>query len=604
MKKIKLHPILIIAILSCLLYLFQSLVQTGFEDNFKVHICAPWIILLNILPIFLIMSFIYFIFNRIWVAFLSNGLLMTILLTVNDYKIFFRDEPLKPADLGLIRETAGIMENYRLEIRWGVFIPVIILIALIFIVFKFVHEKKVNTLTRIIGLVLVPVIFAGAYMAFYHNDRVGEYAEVLAEEYYEVDRSEKQGYMFYFLSNFSKAEYKMPKGYTDETANEILSSYEDEENEKKVNVIAIMSEAFADLSKAENLEFEDDFNPLKNIQELRKESMWGNIIVNGFGGGTSYTEFEFLTGASPYLIDSAMPEMYKTYINSPTYSLAQAFADMGYNTEGMHPGHAWFYNRKNVYLHMGFKRFVSDNVIDTKELSKTNYYVDDAETGKIIKEMYETHKKENPDTPYFHFTVTLQNHGPYMDYETERGTVLKRPEGLSDELYYTLNNYFLGLSDADAMLFDLTEYFNEKDEPVVIVFFGDHLPYIDAENEGFDAIGYDISPETVEGLKRHYSTPYIIWGNDAFKKTGRRVGQQEDISANFLSVKLFDYLGIRKPRYFQFLSDVSKELNVISSHFFEKDGELLREIPEESKNLITNYQYLQYYNIVRFKNLG
>ncbi len=604
MKKNKLNPILTIAILSCLLYIYQSLVQSGFGDTFKTQLEVPWIILLNILPIFLIMSFLYFIFNRIWAAFLCTGLPLTLLLIVNDYKIFFRDEPLRPADLGLVRETAGIMENYRLEIRWGVFIPTIILLALIFIVFKFVHEKKVNLLTRVIGMVLVPLIFAGAYTAFYHDNKLGETTPALAEEYHEVDRSEKQGYMFYFLSSFSKSEYKMPEGYTDETVNELLSSYKDEDDEKKVNVIAIMSEAFSDLSGAENLEFEDDFNPLINIQKLRKEGMWGNIVVNGFGGGTSYTEFEFLTGASPYLIDQAMPEMYKTYITSRAYSLAQAFSDMGYTSEGMHPGHAWFYNRQNVYLHMGFEKFISDNVLDTKKLSQTNYYINDSETGRIIKEMYESHKEENPDTPYFNFTVTLQNHGPYMDYETERGTVLERPEDISDELYYTLNNYFLGLSDADAMLGDLAEYFNKKEEPVVIVFFGDHLPYIDAEGEGFKAIGYDISADTLEGLKRHYSVPYVIWGNDSFRKTGGKRGEQQDISANFLSVKLFDYIGIQKPRYFQFLSDVEKEMNVISSHFFEQDGEVLREIPEESKNLITNYQYLQYYNIVRFKNLG
>ena len=36
------------------------------------------------------------------------------------------------------------------------------------------------------------------------------------------------------------------------------------------------------------------------------------------------------------------------------WSYARYFASQGYHTEGSHPSHDWFYNRKNVNEYLGF----------------------------------------------------------------------------------------------------------------------------------------------------------------------------------------------------------------------------------------------------------
>ena len=49
---------------------------------------------------------------------------------------------------------------------------------------------------------------------------------------------------------------------------------------------------------------------------------------------------------------------------------------------------------------------------------------------------------------------------------------------ISDETRTMLEVYTEGVRDADAMLGRLTAYFEERGEPVVLVFYGDHLPYL------------------------------------------------------------------------------------------------------------------------------
>lgn len=56
------------------------------------------------------------------------------------------------------------------------------------------------------------------------------------------------------------------------------------------------------------------------------------------------------------------------------------------------------------------------------------------------------------------------------------------------------------------------EYFKRDSEPVVVILFGDHNPWMG------DTMGANFDLDTEEGFYNYYNTPYIIWGNDTAKE--------------------------------------------------------------------------------------
>ena len=64
----------------------------------------------------------------------------------------------------------------------------------------------------------------------------------------------------------------------------------------------------------------------------------------------------------------------------------------------------------------------------------------------------------------------------------------------------------------------MKEYAEDSDEPIVLVYFGDHLPGFSNGMEFFDLLDYPIdangSPEEQLAV---YETPYLIWQNESAK---------------------------------------------------------------------------------------
>ena len=73
----------------------------------------------------------------------------------------------------------------------------------------------------------------------------------------------------------------------------ILSNYEevDMPEEKKVNIVSIMLEAYCDLSVYDGITFSVD--PYQNFHKLQEISCHGSLYTNIFAGGTIATERSF-----------------------------------------------------------------------------------------------------------------------------------------------------------------------------------------------------------------------------------------------------------------------------------------------------------------------
>ena len=582
-----------------LIFLF-SMQMTFFQYVIQGSNLLQWegSIYLNFIPIFLICCLLYFTIGKTSVVFSICVSTISLLHTINYYKIKFRDEPLNPTDFSLGKEAGNIVQGYELTMDPEIKYIIFILITTVVLSLLILRNKRPNWKISIIGTAVTLVISTVLYSTVYKSTKIYDSFQVNLNMYHETEIVSAQGLIYSLINKSSSLSYEKPEGYSVKKAEEILNRYpKPTVDENSPNVIAIMCEAYSDVQTWSDVPFVSE-NPYKHYNEIKAKGCYGKIFVPFFGGGTSSTEFEFLTGNNTSAISTLMPSAYASIIASDSFSIAHHFKEFGYETYAIHPGHPWFYNRQNVYPRLGFNKFISKDDLPqgTKEI---NYYVADEVTADLIISDYKKHLETNPDNGYFSVTVTIQNHGPYGNDTLFSDTeYISKDFGLSDEEYYIINNYLEGVKDGNSLLKKVYEYINTVDEPTVLILFGDHLPYLDSEEELFRKLGIDTESNTHEAYINRYSTDYLIIGNNAYleNNTPSINGQQELISSNYLSVKLFQYANMQFTQFQAFLYDMMQVAPIISKQHIgtsESDGKA----PAEFDNMFKEYKILQYYNL-------
>ena len=115
------------------------------------------------------------------------------------------------------------------------------------------------------------------------------------------------------------------------------------------------------------------------------------------------------------------------------------------------------------------------------------------------------------------------------------------------------------MHESDEAVKNLITYFSEVDEPVEIVFFGDHQPSL---NSNFYPIlnGKGLSGLTEDELEQLYTVPFFIWTNYDTPE------EKVDItSLNFLSTLMLERAGIQLPEYNKFLAEMMETVPAINS---------------------------------------
>ena len=136
---------------------------------------------------------------------------------------------------------------------------------------------------------------------------------------------------------------------------------------------------------------------------------------------------------------------------------------------------------------------------------------DDSMADQIIQQ-YES-MSTSSDKPIFLHAVTMQNHTNYNrdNYpDDERVHVVSHPVGLKSSTVGALEDFATGIRDADAMLGKLTAYFSQVDEPVILVFWGDHYNPIDSNYDVYTTTGYASGSSTDPRL---HQTTLLMWSN-------------------------------------------------------------------------------------------
>lgn len=559
-------------------------------ELYESYLNSLSLIVMNLLPILILMSIIYVISNRLWLSFSITSLLFVALGIVNKLKLTYRDDPLVFLDFKLAGESIEMASRYDISISFRWISVILGLIVLSFILKKFfdfkMESKKFRIGTAMSLIVISTFIFTGFYFDRDLYDSIGD--QTVINKFIESDIYQSKGFVYPLVYSIESSIQRPFEGYEKEKAKEDLDkyTYSDIDEDKKVNVVSIMLEAYNDFSKFESIETSPE--TYEYFHKLQDESLSGRIVTNVFAGGTINTERGFLTGYHNH----------RAY-NELTNSFAWYFKEQGYKTEAMHPITGSFYNRRNVNEYLGFDNF---DYYENKYEAVQETPLMDMKFFDFIIEGYEASIAE--DKPYFHFSVTYQNHGPYSDTKyDEEEYLIKKPE-YNESDYNIANNYLRGIHETNLALEKLVDTFEASDEPVVLVLFGDHNPWLGTDNSAYKMMDIDMDLGSVEGFENYYETPYIIWGNSAAKEVLDKDFSEEGptISTNYLMPELFDYIGWKGNEYMQYISNLKEEIPVNHENYFKIKDEFIEseKLPKDLEEKWNDFRHVEYYTINNF----
>lgn len=290
----------------------------------------------------------------------------------------------------------------------------------------------------------------------------------------------------------------------------------DVETEGTPNIIFVQLESFFDPYAVSGLEFSQD--PIPFWRELTETYTTGSLYVPSVGAGTANTEFEILTGMN---LDFFGPGEYpyKTILKSTTCeSIANNLKALGYAAHAIHNNDGTFYDRHIVFSQLGFDTFTPIEYMYDVERNVNGFARDEILVGEILKAMDST---PGEDVVY---AISVQAHGEYPSQrlEDEEPIFIRYTD---QGMEYAWSYYVNQIAEDDLFVRELTEALEERGEPVLLVLYGDHLPYM------------NLKTEDVEGGVLT-ATEYVIWDNIGLEKNDL------DLEAYQLSAKVLQEAGI------------------------------------------------------------
>ena len=390
------------------------------------------------------------------------------------------------------------------------------------------------------------------------------------------------GFWYPFLHSISDFVDTPPPGYSKAKTAQLLADYPDADipEDKKINIIGLMREAYADFSRYGIPGL--DVSGYELYHALEAESYTGDLVTNIFAGGTVDTERCFLTG-------NYQLRNFRGNANSYAWYLRQ----QGYAIEGSHPYYQWFYNRQNINGYLGFQqyRYLEG---DFDQMTQAVY----PEDSVLLPEIYNDFQAcVEAGQPCFSFSVNVQSHGPYATWDTGAAEYLTG-DNYTQECKNAMNAYMDTIMETDRQLAALIDRLREDPAPVVLVTFGDHLPWMGDGNIYYDEMGMGVNASDEAGFYRRYTTRYLIWANDAAREViGHDVqGEGPAISPCYLMNLVFGQLGWKGPGFMQAMDEMMEVFPIAATTGWTMtDGVLSGEVPEERKELYQKFLYLQHY---------
>lgn len=534
-------------LLACILNFFIEVISRhSLFEAWSYMTGTPKVFLFNAFLIFSTFSIVYLVRRRVFARILLS-VFWLFLGTCNGYLLLKRVTPFNAQDLKVLSDALALTGNY-----FNTFELVLLIVGIVAVVLWVISMWRrggqyTGKMHRLIALAGV-VFWIGAYAVLTNvaidKRVVSNYFGNIAFAY------EDYGFPYCFTASIFNTGISEPTGYSEATMDKIsnngdITKSETGRSEDELpNIIFVQLESYFDPTEVEWLQFSED--PIPNLRKMYKEHSQGYFKVPSVGAGTANTEFEVLTGMSMRFFGPG-EYPYKTYAKTKVLeSAATALTNLGYGAEALHNNGGNFYSRAQVFNHMGFDHYTSKEFMNILQTTPKGWATDDILIPNILESMDTTEQQD------FVFTISVQGHG---DYPTEK--VIENPEivvsGVEDEGKRNAWEYYVNeVHEMDKFAGNLVKAIEERGEPTVIVFYGDHLPTMGLEAKDLKS-------------RYLYNTNYVIWDNIGLKKQDRNV-----------------------PAY-QIMADVFERLDIHSGTIFNYHQQR-----RKSKNYLSDLELLQY----------
>ncbi|ASZ19594.1 MULTISPECIES: LTA synthase family protein [Bacillus] len=550
--------------------------------------------ILSFVVIYAIYILVYNLIGKVFLSMILTSCTLVILGIVNYLKLIFRGDPLYPSDFTQIMHMQSVIPMVMDYFSWSyIFVIILSIVACIVAgIYMRRYIQNVKTHLGIRALLVVGSIFVLYAYGNFANTFMNKVFQKSGVDFVLWDQNENyasNGFVLGFISNLDTTVMEKPKNYSKENmlqiANDIKKQYSgnigSQKKKEKPNIIFVMSESFWDPTKATNLSFSED--PVPNLHHYIENFPGGQTISPTFGGNTANVEFEALTSYSMSLLKPGSIPYQQVITNKKEIpSIPTALKKEGYYTSAIHSFGRTFFKRDDVYKVLGFDKF---NAADTMENVDVDgdYISDLAMSKEIIAEL------EKQKQPTFIHAVTMQNHFPFT--EGRFGENLIEISGLeNEESKGELETYTEGLRRSDEALQYLIEQLDNLDRPTLLVFFGDHLPSLGTNKSFYKENGYITNEKTPSERLAMAQTPLLMYAN--FDMPNDNLGV---VSPIYFSNLIFDYAGLNKSLFYQFLSGFYKEIPVLRDELkVDKNGEVINDLTKKQKEMLEQYKMLQY----------
>lgn len=546
--------------------------------------------------LYLLVSGVLLIFGSLRTAVIIPAVAIAILGIANCFVISFRGMALSGGDLFSINTAMTVVSSYEYKLDWFMFMELFLTLGICIISCKLRGFRVFHWKGRVL-LLCAWCVLAGAYYHICcqtsyleeHDIRSGGFSHQLRYKQYDM--------LFTTLCTCFYMVADKPEEYSVERvealAEEYITGTDMEKQETKMpHLVVIMNESFADYSDiGEGIDFSEDCMPF--IHGLTENTIKGTAYASIFGANTPNSEYEFLTGNTMgFLPESSVG--FNVFVRGNMPSLASQLKSLGYTTLAMHPYRGTNYRRHIVYPQIGF-----DAYYDRKHFMSPQYirrYISDETLYKRIIREFEKHVEESDD-PLFSYNVTIQNHGGYTASSVQNLKTNIRV--LNEDVdTFQVQQYANLIKASDEAFEQLIEYFSSREEPVVVVMFGDHQASL-----GTATYEHLIGKEeklTPEELMEKYKIPFVAWANYDIEEA-----IIEKTSLNYLYSILADRLELPMTSYQRYLLDLSEEIPVLAAGgYWTKDGDFY-ELDDETSpyfERINDYNILEYNYILGGKD--
>ena len=535
------------ALLACIInFVIEAISRHSVVAAWDYMTGTPMVFLYNAFMIFVTFSIVYLFKRRIFVRMII-GAIWVILGIANGYILLKRVTPFNAQDLKIAGDGIALINNYC-----NGFEVVVIAVGAVALLIWLIsmwrrggqYAGKIHHIAALIGIIVCGVLYTFVTNIAIDKRVVSTYFGNIAFAY------EDYGLPYCFSASLFNTGISEPNGYTKKAMakidkdGELNQTAASRSSDELPNIIVVQLESYFDVANAEFFTTSEDACP--NLHNLYQNYSNGYFKVPSVGAGTANTEFEVLTGMNlRYFGAGEYP--YKTYSKKhPTESAATALASLGYGTHALHDNTGNFYSRANVFNNMGFDTFTSKEFMNVLQTTENGWAKDEILTQHIMEAM-DTTKQED-----FVFTVSVQGHGNYPETQVIENPKIK-VEGIEDEALKNKWEYYVNqVYEMDQFVGDLIKAVEERNEPSVVVFYGDHLPTMGLKAEDLKS-------------RYLYNTNYVIWDNIGLQKDDKNI-----------------------PAY-QLMSEVLNRLDIHSGTVFNYHQQR-----KGTKNYLSDLELLQY----------